>query len=519
MLLKLAGAGLALALSATTVWAFADTAPASVDERAPILLAQAETTPSTETTTEPTVVEQAQDAVSDAVEAVSEAIPTDGEEGSPREPTAASLDAPAEPTVAPASAADTAYIFNTLLFLMAGFLVMFMAAGFAMLEAGLVRSKNVAMQCLKNISLYAIAGIMFWLIGYNVMYEGVDTANNIQALANYMGTFSVKAFPLPAEDTGDYSAYSDWFFQMVFCATTCSIVSGTVAERMRLWPFLIFCVFLTGVLYPVTGSWEWGAGWLDQMGFSDFAGSTLVHSVGGWAALAGALVVGARAGKFGANGVIHPMPGSSIPLATLGTFILWLGWFGFNGGSQLALGTIEDASSVAKIFVNTNAAACAGALVTIFLTQIFYRKVDVTMVMNGALAGLVSITAEPLMPSVAIACVIGGIGGLIVVIFVPLLDKIRIDDVVGAIPVHLCAGIWGTMIVPYSYFGAADAPTYYVQFIGVVSIGGLAFFASLIVWLILAAVVGLRATPEEEAMGLDSAEVGVLAYPEFGSNR
>ena len=458
------------------------------------------------------------DEAGEAVDAVADAIPTDGEEGSPKEPTSASQDAAAA-TAAPAEPSDVPYVFNTLLFLMAGFLVMFMAAGFAMLEAGLVRSKNAAMQCLKNLALYSIAGIMFWVLGYNLMYEGVDTANNIEALANYMGTFSVKAFPAPAADTGDYSAYSDWFFQMVFCATTASIVSGTIAERMRLWPFLIFVVFLTGILYPITGSWEWGAGWLDQMGFSDFAGSTLVHSVGGWAALAGALVVGARAGKFGPNGVIHPMPGSSIPLATLGTFILWLGWFGFNGGSQLALGTQVDASSVAKIFVNTNAAAAAGVIVTIFLTQIFYRKVDVTMAMNGALAGLVSITAEPLAPTVASACLIGGIGGLIVVIFVPLLDKMRIDDVVGAIPVHLVAGIWGTMIVPFSYTGAEGDPTYYVQFIGVISIGALAFFSSIIVWLILAAVIGLRATPEEEAVGLDFSEVGVLAYPEFGSTR
>ncbi|WP_244934992.1 ammonium transporter [Acuticoccus sediminis] len=529
MLLKLAGAGLALALSATTVWAKADTSTQPMAEPALIQLAQADstttttTTDTTTTTTTPSVTDEVKSAAEGvaaeaekAVDAVAQAIPTDGAEGSPKEPTAASQEA-AAPT--PAVSSDVAYIFNTLLFLMAGFLVMFMAAGFAMLEAGLVRSKNAAMQCLKNLALYAIAGIMFWLVGYNLMYENVDTANNIQALANYMGTFSVKAFPATDADTGNYSAYSDWFFQMVFCATTCSIVSGTIAERMRLWPFLIFCVFLTGILYPITGSWEWGTGWLDQMGFSDFAGSTLVHSVGGWAALAGALVVGARAGKFGANGVIHPMPGSSIPLATLGTFILWLGWFGFNGGSQLALGSMVDASSVAKIFVNTNAAAAAGVIVTVFLTQIFYRKVDVTMAMNGALAGLVSITAEPLMPSVATACFIGGIGGLIVVVFVPLLDKMRIDDVVGAIPVHLCAGIWGTMIVPFSYTGAEGDPTYYVQFIGVVSIGALAFFSSLIVWLILAAVIGLRATPEEEAVGLDSSEVGVLAYPEFGSGR
>ena len=396
-----------------------------------------------------------------------------------------------------------------------GFLVMFMASGFAMLEAGLVRSKNAAMQCLKNIALYSIAGLMFWAIGYNLMYDNVNVAENIQGLAGYLGTFTPKEIPAPDNDPGDYAAASDWFFQMVFCATTASIVSGTIAERMRLWPFLIFTVFLTGVLYPITGSWEWGTGWLDQMGFSDFAGSTLVHSVGGWAALAGAIVCGARAGKFGPGGVVHPMPGSSIPLATLGTFILWLGWFGFNGGSQLALGTIADASSVARIFVNTNTAAAAGVVVVIVLTQILYRKVDVTMALNGALGGLVSITAEPLAPTVAQAAMIGGIGGIIVVVFVPLLDRIRIDDVVGAIPVHLVCGIWGTMIVPFTNTDA----TYYVQFVGVAAIGATAFFASLIVWLILAAVTGLRATPEEEAAGLDQSEVGLHAYPEFTAQR
>ncbi|WP_375143816.1 ammonium transporter [Acuticoccus sp. MNP-M23] len=428
---------------------------------------------------------------------------------------ASATDTDSEPGPSDAPTDPNPFVFNTLLFLMGGFLVMFMAAGFAMLEAGLVRSKNAAMQCLKNIALYSIAGIMFWLLGYNLMYENVNVADNIAQLSGYLGTFSMKEIPAPSADSGDYAAASDWFFQMVFCATTASIVSGTVAERMRLWPFLIFVVFLTGILYPITGSWEWGAGWLDQMGFSDFAGSTLVHSVGGWAALAGAIVVGARAGKFGSNGVIHPMPGSSIPLATLGTFILWLGWFGFNGGSQLALGTIEDASAVAKIFVNTNTAAASGVVVCIILTQLLYRKVDVTMALNGALAGLVSITAEPLTPTMAQAAMIGGIGGVLVVVFVPLLDKLRIDDVVGAIPVHLVAGIWGTMIVPLTNTDAS----YYVQFVGVAAIGGLAFFSSLVVWLILAGVTGLRATPEEEAAGLDQSEVGVLAYPEFGTGR
>ncbi|WP_417767112.1 ammonium transporter [Stappia sp.] len=404
-----------------------------------------------------------------------------------------------------ALASETAYIFNTLLFLLGGFLVMWMAAGFAMLEAGMVRSKNVSMQCLKNITLYSTAGLMFWITGYNLMYTGVD--------GGYMGSFGPYAMDAVggnALDTG-YSTASDWFFQMVFCATTASIVSGTLAERIKLWPFLIFTVILTGIIYPIAGSWEWGAGWLDGMGFSDFAGSTLVHSVGGWAALAGALVLGARTGKYTANGV-HPMPGSSMPLATLGTFILWLGWFGFNGASQLAMGTIGDVTDVSRIFVNTNMAAAAGVVVAVILTQIMYKKVDVTMALNGALAGLVSITAEPLAPSVWQAVFIGAVGGVIVVFTVPLLDKLKIDDVVGAIPVHLVAGIWGTLIVPLTN---SDA-TYGVQFIGVIAYGVFTFVFSLVIWLVLKSTIGIRVTPEEEALGLDKVEVGVEAYPEFG---
>ena len=535
----IAAIGVALAMSATPLWAQTDEPDATPD--AEVIVTQPDGTVETEADAVEVEVDAgpeadaAADEIGDAAEATGEAIGEaadatgDAVQGALDElnqrldalevanETPSGTEEPprdAQPPEEPAPDAAP-YVFNTVLFLVAGFLVMFMAAGFAMLEAGLVRSKNAAMQCLKNIGLYSIAGIMFWVLGYNLMYADVNVAENIEGLAGYLGTFSMKAIPAPDADAGDYAAASDWFFQMVFCATTASIVSGTIAERTRLWPFLIFVVFLTGILYPITGSWEWGAGWLDQMGFSDFAGSTLVHSVGGWAALAGAIVVGARAGKYGTGGMIHPMPGSSIPLATLGTFILWLGWFGFNGGSQLALGTLEDASSVAKIFVNTNTAAASGVVVTIVLTQILYRKVDVTMALNGALAGLVSITAEPLAPTMAQAALIGGVGGIIVVVFVPLLDKMRIDDVVGAIPVHLVAGIWGTMIVPLTN---SDA-TYYVQFIGVAAIGAAAFFASLIVWLVLAAVTGLRATPEEEAVGLDQSEVGVLGYPEFGPSR
>ncbi|HEX2017672.1 MAG TPA: ammonium transporter [Aurantimonas sp.] len=413
--------------------------------------------------------------------------------------------APAAPAVQP----DVAYIFNTLLFLIGGFLVMWMAAGFAMLEAGLVRSKNVSIQCLKNIGLYSIAGLMYWVVGYNLMYTGVD--------GGYFGSFGTYSFDAVGGDnlaTG-YSTASDWFFQMVFVATAASIVSGTLAERIRLWPFFLFTVILTGFIYPIAGSWQWGAGWLSEMGFSDFAGSTLVHSVGGWAALAGALLLGARKGRFAADGHSVAMPGSSIPLATLGTFILWLGWFGFNGASQLAMGTISDVTDVSRIFANTNLAAAGGVVAAMILLQVIYKRVDVTMVLNGALAGLVSITAEPLAPSPLAAILIGAVGGVIVVFTVPLLDKLKIDDVVGAIPVHLVAGIWGTLAVPLTNAGTS----FVTQAIGVVAYGVFAFFGSLIVWAIIKAVIGIRASDEEEALGLDRTEVGVEAYPEFTAGR
>ncbi len=401
--------------------------------------------------------------------------------------------------------ADVKYIFSSLLFLIGGFLVMFMAAGFAMLEAGLVRSKNVSMQCLKNIALYSVAGLMFWVVGYNLMYEGVV------ADSGWIGTPTPKVIPATDADAGSYAAGSDWFFQMVFCAATASIVSGTIAERIKFWPFIIFTAILTGVIYPIQGSWEWGAGWLNGIGFSDFAGSTLVHSTGGWAALVGAIILGARAGKYGANGSVNPIPGSSIPLATLGTFILWFGWFGFNGGSQLAMGTISDASSVSRIFVNTNLAAASGVVVAIILTQIVYKKMDVTLALNGALAGLVAITAEPLTPSPIMAIIIGGIGGAIVIFAVPMLDKLKIDDVVGAIPVHLLAGIWGTMAVPLTN---SDA-TFYAQAVGVIAVGIFVSASSAIVWTILKTTMGIRVSPEEELEGLDKGEIGVEAYPEF----
>ncbi|WP_379548745.1 ammonium transporter [Qipengyuania sp. DSG2-2] len=417
-------------------------------------------------------------------------------------------DAAAE-AVADAVGGGTAYILNTLLFLIGGFLVMWMAAGFAMLEAGLVRSKNTSTQCLKNIGLYSIAGLMFWVIGYNIAYPGFgDDSLGLFGMAG--GPYGMQGVGEADLDTG-YSVASDWFFQMVFCATTASIVSGTVAERVKIVPFFIFVTVLTGIIYPVVVSWEWGGGYLDSVwGFSDFAGSTLVHSTGGWAALVGALIIGSRAGRYGADGKVNVFPGSNIPLATLGTFILWLGWFGFNGASQLAMGTVGDASDVSKIFVNTNMAAAGGVVVAIVLTQLRYKKADVTMALNGALAGLVSITAEPLAPSVGQSILIGGIGGAIVVFTVPLLDKLKIDDVVGAIPVHLVAGIWGTLIVAWT----GDA-TFVGQLVGVLLTAVWVSAASAIVWLALKYTIGVRPTAEEEQIGLDQAEIGVEAYPEF----
>ena len=415
----------------------------------------------------------------------------------------------ASPAMAEVSA-ETAYVFNTFLFLVCGFLVMFMAAGFAMLESGMVRSKNAAMICLKNISLFSTAGLMYWLVGYNLMY-GVEEGGYIGALFD---VWSADDSAIAAEEpdfSGGYASGSDWYFQMVFCATTASIVSGTVAERLKLWPFLIFTLFLTGFIYPIVGGWEWGTGWLDAMGFSDFAGSTLVHSTGGWAALTGAIILGARTGKYGADGTVNPMPGSSMPLATLGTFILWLGWFGFNGGSQLALGSGADAVAISNIFINTNIAAAAGVIAAMLVSTALFGKVDLSMALNGAIGGLVSITAEPLTPSIGSAVFIGAVGGILVVLTVPLLDKLKIDDVVGAIPAHLVCGIWGTLIVPLTNSDVS----YSVQAIGVVSVGIFVVIASGIIWSALKFTIGLRVPEDEELAGLDKSELGMEAYPDF----
>ncbi|MCB5199952.1 ammonium transporter, Amt family [Loktanella sp. DSM 29012] len=398
------------------------------------------------------------------------------------------------------------YIMTTLLFLVGGFLVFWMAAGFAMLEAGLVRSKNVTMQLTKNIALFSIAAIMYWLVGFNLMYPG-----------EFNGYFAFNFVPTVLEPVGlaaadaslDYaSVASDFFFQLMFVAATASIVSGALAERIKLWPFLIFVIVLTGFMYPISGSWQWGGGWLSEMGFSDFAGSTIVHSVGGWAALAGALILGPRIGKY-KDGRTVPMPGSNLALATLGTFILWLGWFGFNGGSQLAAGTVGDITDVGRIFANTNMAASAGAVTALILTQVLYKKVDLTMVLNGCLAGLVSITAEPLAPSLFGSLLTGAVGGAIVVFTVPLLDKLKIDDVVGAIPVHLFAGIWGTLAVAF-YTGNWGA-----QITGIIAYGVFTFVVAGIVWFILKAVTGIRVSEEAEINGLDTSELGMEAYPDF----
>ena len=396
---------------------------------------------------------------------------------------------------------EVQYILNTFLFLVSGFLVMWMAAGFAMLESGLVTSKSVATIAAKNIGLYSIAGLMFWLVGYNMAY-GIPAGG-------FIGS------PLPwsdgsALDTG-YSDGSDWFFQMVFCATTCSIVSGTLAERIKIWPFFIFCALLTGFIYPIEMGWQWGGGYLAEAGFSDFAGSTLVHSAGAAAALAGAILLGPRLGRFTDSGEAAPMEpfaNSSIPLATLGVFILWLGWFGFNGGSQLAMGTFDDAVAVSNIFINTNLAACGGVLAAGAVTRLMAGKTDVIQMLNGAIGGLVAITAEPLMPSPLAAILIGAIGGIIVVFGTKLLFSLKIDDVVGAIPAHLFAGVWGTLAVPLTNGDASFG----AQLLGVISINVFVFIVSLIVWGIMKGTMGIRLSKEAERLGTDVSESGVIAY-------
>ncbi len=407
------------------------------------------------------------------------------------------MPAAAETTVS----AEVGFIFNTFLFLVCGFLVMFMAAGFAMLEAGSVTSKSVSVICAKNIGLFSIAGIMFWLFGYNLAY-GIPEGG-------YIGKF----IPWSDESSLDnpYSDGSDWYFQMVFCATTVSIVSGTLAERIKLWPFFLFAAILSGIIYPIVMGWQWGGGWLASAGFSDFAGSTLVHSTGGAAALAGAILLGPRLGRFGTKGEAKPLKpyaASSIPLITVGIFILWLGWFGFNGGSQLAMGTADDAIAVSTIFMNTFLAGAGGVMAAAVVTRLAFGKTDVIQMLNGCIGGLVAITAEPLMPSPIAAILIGAVGGVIVVYGTKLLFTLKIDDVVGAIPAHLFAGIWGTLAVPITNpdtnFGA--------QLLGVISINVFVFVFALIVWAIMKNTIGIRLSKEGELKGTDVTETGVIAY-------
>ena len=410
---------------------------------------------------------------------------------------------------------DLSYALDTFYFLISGVLVMWMAAGFAMLESGLVRAKNTAEILTKNVSLFAIACIMYMFMGYNIMYgDGVNSV--IPSLEFFLGADNDPAEVLKQGmdgwyDGSYYSGMSDFFFQVVFVATAMSIVSGAVAERMKLWAFLAFCVVMTGVIYPVQGFWKWGGGFLDANGFLDFAGSGVVHMCGAAAALAGVLLLGARKGKYRADGTINPIPGANMPLATLGTFILWMGWFGFNGGSELIVSNVGEANAVALVFVNTNMAAAGGVVAALITARIMFGKADLTMALNGALAGLVAITAEPLTPTPGLATIIGAIGGILVVFSIVTLDKLKIDDPVGAISVHGVVGIWGLLAVTLSNTDA----TLGAQLLGIVSIFVWTFVASLIVWGIIKAIMGLRVSEEEEYAGVDLAECGLEAYPEF----
>ena len=403
-----------------------------------------------------------------------------------------------------ATVSELRYALDTFFFLMSGALVMWMAAGFAMLEAGLVRSKNTTEILTKNLCLYAIACTTYLVVGYNIMYVDNIEGGFIPSIGALIGTQSEGA---------DHSLESDFFFQVVFVATAMSVVSGAVAERMKLWSFLVFSVILTAFIYPMEGYWTWGGGFLSEAGFSDFAGSGIVHMAGASAALAGVLLLGARKGKYGKKGQIYPIQGSNMPLATLGTFILWFGWFGFNGGSQLMLSDFENATAVGQIFLNTNAAAAAGAITALFVCKTTWGKADLTMVLNGALAGLVAITADPLSPSPLAAVSIGAIAGVLVVFSIVAFDKIKIDDPVGAISVHGVCGLFGLMMVPVNN---ADA-TFGAQLFGAIVIFAWVFGASLVVWAILKATMGIRVTEDEELEGMDVHDCGIDAYPEFVS--
>ena len=413
-----------------------------------------------------------------------------------------------------AVADETAFVLNTFSFLLWGALVMWMAAGFTMLESGSVRTKNASVICLKNIGLYSIAGLAYYIVGYSLMYTDVG---------GFIGSLKLFYQPSPEEialldGSGDataviengYSVMSDWFFQMVFVATAASIVSGALAERVKMWPFFLFTLLLTGIIYPIVGAWTWGGGWLGSMGFQDFAGSTIVHGTGGWAALAGVLVVGPRWGKFKRDGSVKPTPPSNVVVVTLGVFVLWFGWFGFNGGSQLALGSAADAVAMGHVLVNTNLAAAAGVMTALAFSRFILGRMDMFAGLNGAIAGLVSITAGPAITAHVWAIVIGAIGGIICTAGIKLLEKLKLDDVVGAVPAHLFAGIWGTLAVCIAAGG-----NFGVQLLGVAAVGVFVFVVSLALWLVLRAVLSVRVSRKVEQLGQDVAELKIEAYPEF----
>ena len=408
---------------------------------------------------------------------------------------------------------QTNYAIDTFYFLVMGALVMFMAPGFAMLEAGLVRSKNTAEILTKNVALFSIACIMYLLCGYYLMYSGAVEGGFFPSFGFGIGAENSVEDVLASGGDTYYAARSDYFFQVVFVATAMSIVSGAVAERMKLWAFLAFAVVMTGFIYPIQGMWNWGGGWMNgNFGYFDFAGSGTVHMCGAAAALAGVLLLGPRKGKYGANGEVNAIPGANMPLATLGMFILWFGWFGFNGGSELKLSNVDEANAVAQVFVNTNLAACGGLVAALILARLMFGKADLTMALNGALAGLVSITADPLSPSAVLSVFVGAIGGVIVVFSIIGLDKLKIDDPVGAISVHGTAGIWGILAVLLSN---GDA-TFVGQIVGIAGIFVWTFGVSFVVWYAIKAVLGIRISEEEEMQGADTAECGIEAYPEFG---
>ncbi len=425
----------------------------------------------------------------------------------------------ARPSVAYAAGVDeeTSFVFSTFAFLIWGALVMWMCAGFTMLESGSVRTKNAAMICLKNIGLYSIAALAYFFIGYNLMYTEVSgvigtlkflygpTAAEVALLGDQEG-----AAANVLKNGAGYAAMSDWFFQMVFVATAASIVSGALAERVKMWSFLLFVLLLTAVIYPIIGAWTWGGGWLNQLGFSDFAGSTIVHSTGGWAALAGLIVVGPRLGKFRRDGTVRSTPPSNILVVTLGVFILWFGWIGFNGGSQLGLASVKDAVAMSVVIVNTNLAAAAGVVVALLISRPLMGRIDLFAILNGAIAGLVSITARPDITEHYWAVIIGAVGGLIVVLGLKLLEKVKLDDVVGAVPAHLFAGIWGTLAV--SITGGAPI---HIQLLGVVSIGAAVFAASWGIWKLMELTIKTRVSYDVERLGQDAGELHMESYPEF----